>query len=83
MISINDHPIHFSIYPNPSSDVIKISSSELIEEVSVFDYSGKLVLIQRVEGKNFILNTQNLNSGSYIAKIKTETRELKNTIIIE
>lgn len=57
-----------AIYPNPVEDFLHIISKNYkIEQVSIFDLTGKLIY----SGKDTIINMQKLPSSSYILNIKT------------
>ncbi|OWK72909.1 hypothetical protein CBW16_11715 [Flavobacteriaceae bacterium JJC] len=53
------------IYPNPTSDFIKIQNAEKVDLVRIFDLSGKLVK----ETKSSEIDVRPLSAGSYILNI--------------
>lgn len=59
-----------NIYPNPATSTLRISSSEMINEVAIYNLQGQL--IQTENGNVQSLNISNLAPGSYIARIVTE-----------
>ena len=56
-----------TIYPNPAEDVINISSSNQINNVTVFNFIGQSVY----QGNSNIINTTNFKTGVYIIRIET------------
>ena len=56
------------VYPNPATDEINISSSEIIRNAMILNYAGQLVY----EGNSTKINTSGFNSGIYIIRIKTD-----------
>ena len=56
-----------SIYPNPATDMINISSHNPINNVVIFNYVGQPVY----EGNNTQINTSNFDAGVYIIRIET------------
>ena len=82
-LSINDNNITLTLYPNPTKDFIKLEASELIKEIRIFDYTGKLVFEQHANKINLSINTSDLNTGSYIAIIKTNKESIKRKITIK
>jgi len=74
--------IDFSLYPNPSTDLITVKSPELVTKVSIYDLGGRLVLQERPNKTNFELHTTNLSKGIYIIKLnsneKVATKKLLN-----
>ena len=55
-----------SIYPNPTTDYLNVSSASKISSVEVYDISGKRVKAELVDNK---VDVQNLAKGSYVIKI--------------
>lgn len=55
----------FIAYPNPVSDVLYLSSSVKLTEVSLFSLDGKLVKSQDVS-KGPFLNLENIAKGLYL-----------------
>ena len=58
-----------TIFPNPSSDFISISTDSEIEQVAIFGVNGAIMLIQNSGD----LDISNLPEGVYNAKVKTST----------
>ena len=55
-----------SIYPNPTTDYLNVSSASKISSVEVYDISGKKVRVELTDNK---VDVQNLVKGSYVIKI--------------
>ena len=55
----------FTVYPNPSSDFIKILNAEKIDKIRIFDMSGRLA--QETTAQE--INIQNFAKGQYILNI--------------
>lgn len=55
-----------SIYPNPTTDYLNVSSTSKVSNVEVYDISGKKVKAELVDNK---VDVQNLAKGSYVIKI--------------
>jgi|JI6StandDraft_1071083.scaffolds.fasta_scaffold00226_33 hypothetical protein len=56
----------FSVYPNPSSELIQIKSNEVFQHVAIRDITGKIVL-QKHERSNYsLLNVADLSEGVYL-----------------
>jgi hypothetical protein len=71
----------FMAYPNPVSDILYLSSSVKLTEVSLFSLDGKLIKSQDVSKESF-LNLENIAQGSYLLIAKNAeflpTKILKN-----
>lgn len=55
----------FTVYPNPSTDVITIQSAESIENISVYSVTGQVVR----NTKSATVNVNDLTAGVYILNI--------------
>lgn len=73
---------YIKIYPNPTSGKIFIEFSNKSEKVnySIFDISGKEVASSILNQTNSI-DVSNFRKGLYLIKLKTETGQLKSTLI--
>jgi hypothetical protein len=68
-----------AVYPNPATDGFYIESEESIQNLTVFDLNGRVVLTQPVMGKSFV-HIHTLTDGVYIVKIQEKNAMLlKNT----
>ena len=59
-----------SVYPNPSSDFLKISAFKNIDEINIYDIMGKHVYSNKTNTKTLDLNISNFKNGYYSIKIK-------------
>lgn len=71
-----------SVFPNPTSDSLTITSNELIEKVQVYDLTGKLLFVEDKNTANSLtLNIEHLQSGMYILHISSgETMHFQKVI---
>lgn len=61
-----------SIYPNPTNGIVNISSlNETINQVNVYDITGRLLKSQNLNTENEIISIQELPSAMYLIKVKT------------
>ncbi|EAZ95225.1 hypothetical protein FBBAL38_09559 [Flavobacteria bacterium BAL38] len=61
-----------SFYPNPTNDIINVSSSETIERITVYNLLGQEVFSKEINSNDFKLDINNQASGTYIAKINSK-----------
>ncbi|MEH6764416.1 MAG: T9SS type A sorting domain-containing protein [Aequorivita antarctica] len=59
----------FSVYPNPVKDMLNIKSSTSVDNVTVYDLLGKVVLQENPGTISPAINMSNLASGSYLVKV--------------
>jgi hypothetical protein len=71
----------FSIYPNPSQNVVNIESKNNlnIESVKIFDLFGKLI-IEKTQNTNQV-SVENLSNGIYIVEVASEGIIFKKKLI--
>jgi hypothetical protein len=57
--------VTFTVFPNPTSDFLNITTSDNIESVKVFDMNGRLVLSNTYNTSNVKLDVMSLTNGYY------------------
>ncbi len=72
----------FLLYPSPSDGKINIQHEEKIQEIQIFDLTGKRIFQQKFNSNAVNLEVNDIPNGIYIVYIKTETQTLKQKIII-
>ncbi len=69
--------LNFSIYPNPSQNILNITIQKTIEKVEVYNSLGQLVKnVGTLDGENNSINITKLATGTYFVKIKTTDGEI-------
>ncbi len=63
-------------FPNPTADILNISSKQLIEQIRIRDITGKIVFTKQVNQTQVTLNLQNLVNGLYVLEAYTEKGEI-------
>lgn len=71
-----------AIYPNPTNGILNIYSPTVVD-ISISDVTGKVVYNQKSLSNDNTLDLSHLNSGVYFAKIKSESAEKNEKIIIK
>ena len=67
----------FSIYPNPASSTLSISSNEIFETVSVYNMMGAEV----ISTTGNTVNVENLASGMYILRVSNDSKSATKRFI--
>ena len=70
-----------TLYPNPTSDFVRISAGESIDLVRVFDVTGRVVEESSPEKSDFSLNVSNLSKGVYLVKLNSGDKESTTKLI--
>ena len=68
--------LSFEMYPNPVSDKLNIqlpSGSEKAE-VSIFDYTGRLVSSKTISSNDTLIDVQSISKGIYIIRVASNTK---------
>ena len=58
----------FRIYPNPATSQVQISSDELLDQITIRDITGKVVMVQMNPDMNQTMDVSDLASGLYIVE---------------
>jgi hypothetical protein len=64
-----------SVYPNPVTDILNISTSEHILSVTITDMTGRIVITENPLNRNtgFSIDTSSLDQGTYLVTVQGET----------
>ncbi len=78
--NINEKDVNetkLSLFPNPTTEVLNITSDELFNQGSIFSMDGKLIkIISEQELISKTISVANLDYGSYFLNIKTKNKTL-------
>ena len=76
LIGINDFKSKgFLATPNPVVDVLKVSSEEIISEITISNVLGQIIERFEVNSSNFNVHMEDYLKGIYFLKVKTNTSE--------
>jgi hypothetical protein len=73
----------FDIYPNPSSDILNISSNEVIKSITLINSNGLEFGSYKFNSQHIRLNTAAFKCGLYLIRIETEYKTQLSRIIIK
>lgn len=75
-------PVKASIYPNPATDLVSISTSKTIESLQIINMSGQMVdTVNKPTNKQ--INVSKLTAGAYLVNIKYQNGETETTKLIK
>jgi hypothetical protein len=74
---------NLSVYPNPASDVITVTSSLSEGMITITDVSGKLVKTVELNGLSTSLNTSGLNNGVYYITVSNGTSTSTEKVVVK
>jgi PKD repeat protein len=75
--------LEFNLYPNPSTGLVTIEASESMQEISIYDMSGKLVYFQNNSDAQLQIDLSHLNKGMYIVKIGTADATVNRRVVLK
>lgn len=75
----------FKIYPNPTSSEINVVSTDQskIQQIQLYDLTGKLMEIGMYNSNEVKLNLSKYNAGIYLVKVKTEKSTSTQKVIVK
>lgn len=63
--------IGIEVFPNPATDFISIRSEQAINEIRLFDASGREIILEPEVASQYKINTQELERGIYLLFVET------------
>lgn len=63
--------IAFSVFPNPAKNEISLNFTDQIQQIKIYDLSGKLILTQKDKFQKIPI--QHLQKGNYVIQVLTKT----------
>lgn len=84
-VSENAENINLSVYPNPSTDYLYLTSSDEISDLSyqLFDMNGRLLKSEKITENQTNINVQGLVSATYFVKVNQGNKTVKTFKIIK
>ena len=77
----NESPI--SVFPNPTSDIFKIESTQIINSIKIFKIDGTMVINQNQLSDSNYIDLKNQPSGIYIMQCTTDNNKNITKIIVK
>ena len=75
------------VYPNPTDNelIVELKDNFIVEKVEFIDFSGKIIIPNKVESNNFSIriNVSNIIEGIYLLNITTDKEVNKVKVVIE
>ncbi|MBQ2076754.1 MAG: T9SS type A sorting domain-containing protein, partial [Bacteroidales bacterium] len=60
-----------SIFPNPTSGMLNVTSNEEIDSIEIFNSVGTTVVSSNVAGNSSAIDMSNLPNGMYFVRVST------------
>jgi hypothetical protein len=72
-----------SVYPNPTSNNIKIVSEKVMNQVTVYNLFGQTVFTKKIDAENATIDLSSFANGVYMLKISSDNSSIIKKIIKE
>jgi hypothetical protein len=73
----------FELYPNPAFSEVQINAPDMIQEVLLFDFSGRQVAAWPTNGKQAIISVEQFLNGMYVLMIRSEKGRFASKLLIQ
>lgn len=71
------------VYPNPATDLVKVSSLSNINTVEVINTLGQVVYSSAVNNTSAEINTSNLEKGNYFIRINNAVSSVTTKVVVK
>ena len=68
-VGVKEDTTSASIYPNPFASVVRITTERTVQNISVYDVFGRLLMQQPVSGMQFEMDLSELSPGTYLLQV--------------
>ena len=82
VIEISDNNL-LNLFPNPALNEIRVQSTKLIEQLNVFDFTGKLIFTKKGDMNNQEIDLNSFAKGMYFFTIYFEGNKTKTVKVIK
>jgi photosystem II stability/assembly factor-like uncharacterized protein len=71
-----------NIYPNPTSNQIRVESSETLKFLSLYNSFGKLMLKKKVDDRQFEIPVTAYPAGVYMIRVETDKQVISRKVLV-
>ena len=71
-----------TVFPNPASDLVKVTSNETIQSISVFTLTGTEVFSSMPQSNEYEIETSSMTSGTYFIRITTLSGTTNQRLVV-
>ncbi|WP_162126391.1 T9SS type A sorting domain-containing protein [Flavobacterium phycosphaerae] len=77
----NFDTVDFKMYPNPTNDLLTLTSSSLLGDISIYNALGQVVLKQHAETNETIIDVSNFSSGLYVIATQVGKESIRKQFV--
>lgn len=84
-INENGNNLSFEVFPNPAKEEVNIKSTQLINEIELYDSRGQFIQSIKpnvTQSHNYELSTVNFSNGMYIIKLKSGDKVVYRRVVV-
>lgn len=72
-----------AVYPNPTTNYVQVSSPENLNNkvITIYDNTGTLILQQKPQGNESVIDVSRLRRGIYILNFKSDQKSWSKKLI--
>lgn len=78
-----NNEITFSVYPNPTSDLVTISLGQQVEQITIYDALGKMVFEQNQVNGTLNVNVAAWSAGVYVVRVNNQGMITEKKLVIK
>ena len=82
LVSVEEQELELSVYPNPISDILTINTT-INSELTVIDYTGKIVLKETTESLRTKFDLSTLKNGIYLLSVRNNSGLRTERIVVQ
>jgi len=71
----------FTAYPNPFDQTLQIEFEEEKGDMTIYDMTGRTMMMQKINGEQTTINTEDLQPGYYLIEVKSNDKIERQKII--
>ena len=71
-----------NIYPNPTQEILFVSTQDKLKRIEIFDVSGKSCFIKTSNFLDSKINISSLSKGIYTVKVVDEKKSLQSKLVV-
>ena len=73
----------FELYPNPAFSQVQISTPDNMQEILLFDFSGRQVAVWPASGKQMTLDIKPFHNGMYVLMVRSDSGLSASKLLIQ
>ncbi len=78
---VEEDEMEVSLFPNPTADFLQVSSQSILQQINVFDLTGRIVLERGLNGNAERIDLSGLPAGTYIVRVSANDGEHTSKVI--